>query len=173
MNHLDYATVRRTNKPMSARFSIRDTYDREIPSSFAISRCVRSSPPSSNPNRPTTTSFSRSSNISKFRYIFALLYLQLHRIHHIVRLLPRMSINVISFPSLSVPMGSCKDTSFRVFFNERRCIRISFSIQRAAKVANFVPLFGEKDSIALINPIVPIEIKSSKSSPVLSNFLRL
>jgi hypothetical protein len=34
-------------------------------------------------------------------------------------------------------------------------------------------LLGEKDSMALINPIVPMEIKSSKSSPVLSNFLTL
>jgi hypothetical protein len=30
----------------------------------------------------------------------------------------------------------------RVFFKDLRCIRISFSIQRAAKVASFVPLFG-------------------------------
>jgi hypothetical protein len=38
---------------------------------------------------------------------------------------------------LSVPIGSWRDTSFRVFFSERKCIRISFSIQRAAKVAKF------------------------------------
>jgi len=43
-------------------------------------------------------------------------------------------------------------------------------MQRAAKVASFVPLPGWKLSIALISPIVPIEIRSSRSSPVLSNF---
>ena len=32
---------------------------------------------------------------------------------------------------------------------------------------------GENDSIAFISPIVPILIKSSRSSPVLSNFLTL
>ncbi|KQX44590.1 hypothetical protein ASD40_21545 [Paenibacillus sp. Root444D2] len=49
------------------------------------------------------------------------------------------------FPSLSVPIGSCKDTSLRVFFNESRCIKISFSMKRSANVASFVPLFGEND----------------------------
>ncbi len=37
------------------------------PGSFAISRCVHSSPPVSSPNRPTTASFSRSSRLSRLQ----------------------------------------------------------------------------------------------------------
>jgi hypothetical protein len=57
----------------------------------------------------------------------------------------KATFNVISLPSLSVPIGSCNDTSLRVFYKYLKCISISFSIQRAANVANFVPLSGEND----------------------------
>jgi len=43
----------------------------------------------------------------------------------------------------------------------------------AAYVANLVPLLGLNVAIALIKPIVPIEIKSSVSFPVLLYFFTI
>ena len=52
-------------------------------------------------------------------------------------------------------------------------IKISFSIQREAYVASLIFFPVLNVFIAFINPIVPIEIKSSKSIPVFSNFLAI
>lgn len=86
---------------------------------------------------------------------------------------PKISCRVISFPSLSVPRGHAKRRLCGFLLSDRRCIKISFSIQRAAKVASFVPFPVWKLSIALIRPMVPMEMRSSRSSPVLSNFLTM
>ena len=48
------------------------------------------------------------------------------------RQVPSISAREISFPSLSVPMGSLRETSPADFFSARRLIRISFSMHRAA-----------------------------------------
>src|SRR5690625_5110230 len=70
-------------------------------------------------------------------------------------------------------MGLCNDTSLRDFLSVLKYIKISFSIHLAAYVANLVPFPTLKLSTPLINPIVPMEIKSSVYSPVLSNFFTI
>src|SRR5699024_7356379 len=84
-----------------------------------------------------------------------------------------ISAKVISFPSKSWPIGLYKDTSLFDFFNERKYIKISLSIQQAQYVASFAPLFALKLSTPLIKPIVPIEIKSSLFSFVSSYFFTI
>ena len=78
---------------------------------------------------------------------------------------PSTSIIMISLPSLSVPIGSCSDTSRASFLVARRHISTSFSTHRAAYVDNCVPMPGRYVSTALISPIAPIDIKSSASQP--------
>ena len=55
----------------------------------------------------------------------------------------------------------------------RKYINISFSIHREAYVASLMFLSGLKVLMDLINPIVPIDIRSSTPTPVLSNFLAM
>ena len=52
-------------------------------------------------------------------------------------------------------------------------MRISFSIHLEAYVASLIFLSGLNVLIALISPIVPMEIKSSTPTPVLSNFFAM
>ncbi len=69
--------------------------------------------------------------------------------------------------------GSSKETSERFLLFLRKCIKISFSIQRDAYVANFIFFSGLNVFTALISPIVPMLIKSSIFIPVFSNFLAI
>ena len=84
-----------------------------------------------------------------------------------------MSDNSSSFPSQSTFKGSSIDTSILVLLFLLRYIRISFSIHLDAYVASLIFLSGSNVLIAFINPIVPIEIKSSTPTPVLSNFFAI
>ena len=51
----------------------------------------------------------------------------------------------------------------------RRNIRISFSMHRDAYVASLMFFSGRNVLMALIRPIVPMEIRSSMLMPVFSN----
>ena len=86
---------------------------------------------------------------------------------------PRMSESSSSLPSQSVFSGSSMETSVRCEAILRRCMRISFSMQREAYVASLIFLSGLKERIALISPIVPMEIRSSMPTPELSNRLAM
>jgi hypothetical protein len=65
------------------------------------------------------------------------------------------------------------ETSIFVLLLRRKYMRISFSIQREAYVASLMFFPGLKVLIALIKPMVPMEIKSSTPTLVLSNFLAM
>ena len=86
---------------------------------------------------------------------------------------PKTSESNNSFPSQSWFSGSSIDTSLFSLLLLLRCIKISFSIHLEAYVANFIFLSTLKVLTPFINPIVPIEIKSSKPTPVFSNFLAI
>ena len=86
---------------------------------------------------------------------------------------PKMSDSKSSFPSQSTFKGSSMETSIFVLLFRRRYIRISFSMHRDAYVASLIFFTGLKVLIALISPMVPIEIKSSTLTPVLSNFFAI
>ena len=76
---------------------------------------------------------------------------------------PTISIKVISFPSLSVPIGSDNDNSISFFLSLRSIIRSSLSIHLAAYVASLIFLSGSNVFTAFIRPIVPTDIRSSVS----------
>ena len=65
------------------------------------------------------------------------------------------------------------ETSIFVLLFRLKYIKISFSIQREAYVASLIFFDGLNVLIALIRPMVPIEIKSSTPTPVLSNFFAI
>lgn len=81
------------------------------------------------------------------------------------------SNRLISFPSLSVPIGSYSEISLMVFFLARNIISNSLSMHFAAYVASLLPFSGLNVEIALISPIVPMDIRSSISSPAPAYFL--
>ena len=83
---------------------------------------------------------------------------------------PNMSDNNSSFPSPSCFNGSSIDISPFVLFVLLRYINISFSTHLDAYVASFMFFDTLNVFIAFISPIVPIDIKSSISIPVFSNF---
>ena len=82
---------------------------------------------------------------------------------------PRISERSSSFPSKSVLSGSSKETSLFSFTVRRRYIKISFSMQREAYVASLIFLSVRKELMALMSPMVPMEMRSSASTPVFSN----
>ena len=84
-----------------------------------------------------------------------------------------MSESKSSLPSQSTFKGSSIDTSSFVLLFLLKYISISFSIQRDAYVASFMFLSVLNVFIPLIRPIVPIDIKSSTPTPVLSNFFAM
>jgi hypothetical protein len=67
-------------------------------------------------------------------------------------------------PSLSVSIGSNSETSPDKRFVLRKYIRTSFSMHLAAYVAKRAPFSALNEDMALISPMVPIEIKSSCSA---------
>lgn len=70
---------------------------------------------------------------------------------------------------ISFPVGSdwfIKRDFSGALFLERSIIKSSLSIQRAAYVERRADFFMSKVEIALISPIVPMEIRSSMSSSV-------
>ena len=66
-----------------------------------------------------------------------------------------------------------RDASAFILLFLLRYIRISFSIHLDAYVASLIFLSLSYELIALISPIVPIDIKSSTPTPVLSNFFAI
>ena len=86
---------------------------------------------------------------------------------------PRISDKRSSFPSQSTFNGSSIETSSLSLLLRRRYISISFSMHLDAYVASFMFLSGLKVFIAFISPIVPIEMRSSTPTPVLSNFFAI
>ncbi len=86
---------------------------------------------------------------------------------------PRISDSKSSFPSQSTLRGSSIETSAFVLLFLLRYINISFSIHLEAYVASLIFFSGLYELIAFIRPIVPIEIKSSTPTPVLSNFFAM
>ena len=65
------------------------------------------------------------------------------------------------------------ETSSRVLLVLRRYIKISFSMHLDAYVASLIFFAGLNVLIALIKPMVPMEIKSSTPTLVLSNFFAM
>ena len=82
---------------------------------------------------------------------------------------PSTSLRSSSFPSQSVFSGSSKLTSVRWELFFRRYISISFSMHRDAYVASLMFLSVRNVLMALISPMVPMEIRSSMCIPVFSN----
>ena len=86
---------------------------------------------------------------------------------------PRMSERSSSLPSKSVLSGSSKETSLLSLEVRLRYIRISFSMQREAYVASLMFLSERKELMALMSPMVPMEMRSSWSTPVFSNLCEM
>ena len=84
-----------------------------------------------------------------------------------------MSDSSSSLPSQSTLRGSSIETSALILLFLLRYIRISFSMHLEAYVASLIFLSLSYELIALISPIVPIDIKSSTPTPVLSNFFAI
>ena len=161
-------------KKIEDAFSSLEIYDCEIPNISATSFCVFSSPSSElKPNLKSTIILSRSG--SWFIAFLSILHstsvsISLYIISSSV---PIMSDNRSSLPSQSTLSGSSIDTSAFILLFLLRYIRISFSIHLDAYVASLIFLSLSYELIALISPIVPIDIKSSTPTPVLSNFFAI
>ena len=69
-------------------------------------------------------------------------------------------------------MVSSKETSAPIFLVALKCINISLSMHLETYVDNFTFLLGLKLFIPFINPIVPIEIKSSWLTLAATYFLQ-
>ena len=82
---------------------------------------------------------------------------------------PSMSESSSSLPSQSIFSGSSSETSIFSLLLRRRCINISFSMQREAYVASFIFFPASNVFTAFISPIAPIDIRSSIFTPVFSN----
>ncbi len=76
-------------------------------------------------------------------------------------------------PSQSVLIGSSSETSVFWLAILRMCIRISFSMQRDEYVASLMFRSGRKVLTALIRPMVPMEIRSSRLTPVFRTGARI
>ena len=86
---------------------------------------------------------------------------------------PNISESSNSFPSPSWFRGSSIDISPFILLLLLKYISISFSIHLEAYVASFIFFSVLKVFTPFINPIVPVEIKSSSPTPVFSNFLAI
>ena len=125
------------------------------------------------PERIRTISFSLLFNLLSAR-MRSFLSASFSRSRYIVSSsVPRISERSSSLPSQSTLRGSSIDTSILVLLFLRRYIRISFSIHLEAYVASLIFFVGLNVLIALISPIVPIEMRSSTPTPVLSNFFAI
>ncbi len=140
-----------------------------MPSRQPISRCVISSPVKLFPVTPyriLIISRSLSSSCSSIRRDRHLNFSIISMSSTTSRCsCSHTSIRFISFPSLSVPIGSYKDTSRVTFFLARNIIKSSLSMHFAAYVASLLPFSALKVFTAFISPMVPMDIKSSISSP--------
>ena len=143
-----------------------------MPSISATSFCVYSFPPPS-PNRIRIISLSRSvraSTVRKSRLFSSSASMPRFTVSGS---LPRISDKSSSFPSQSTFSGSSSEISFLILFVLRRNMSISFSMHREAYVASFMFFDGLNVLTAFINPIVPIDIRSSIPTPEFSNFLAI
>ena len=86
---------------------------------------------------------------------------------------PSISESNNSLPSPSLFNGSSIDTSPFNLLLFLKNINISFSIHLDAYVASFIFLSDLNVFTPFINPIVPIDIKSSNPIPVFSNFFAM
>ncbi len=110
-------------------------------------------------------------NCPKQQFVF---YFRLHiAVDHILISSQNIRQQSNSFPSQSTFSGSSIETSILVLLFLRRYIRISFSMHLEAYVASLIFFPVLKVLIALISPIVPMDIRSSPPNARIIKFFSL